>query len=132
MSLRLCLCSLTLLLVGCDSGLIPGLGPDPRAVQKEADSKAIGGACRYGLRSIEDCYALNPRATKSHIFTGWKDMDQYMRDNKIDGAASTVSAQEEVAAAPPPAEKTSAAKPEVKPKVKSDSKPEAVAAPTAH
>ena len=132
MSPRLCLCALTLLLAGCDSGLIPGLGPDPRAAQREADSKAIGGACRYGLRSIEDCYTLNPKATKAHIFTGWKEMDQYMRENKIDGAASTVSTQEEVAATPAPAEKASAAKPEVKPKVKSVDKPEAPAASAAH
>ena len=124
MSPRFCLFALTLLLAGCDSGLIPGLGTDPRAVAKEADSKAIGGACRYGLRSIEDCYTLNPKATKSHIFTGWKEMDQYMRENKIDGAASTVSAQEEVAAAAPPVEKASAAKPE--------SKTKAVAASAAH
>ena len=132
MSLRLCLCALTLLLASCDSGLIPGMGPDPRAVQKEADSKAIGGACRYGLRSIEDCYVLNPKAIKSHIFTGWKEMDQYMRENKIEGAASTVSGQTEEAAAAPPTEKPSDAKPEVKPKAKPEAKPEHGAASAAH
>ena len=77
------------LLTGCDA--IPGLGTDAKAVQKEADSKAIGGACRYGLRSIEDCYNLNPKASKAQVFAGWKDMDQYMRDNKIDGVETKVS-----------------------------------------
>lgn len=89
MHLRLLLLAPALLLVGCD---IPGLGPDPKAVQREADSKAIGGACRYALRGIEDCYTLNPKAGKSAVFDGWKEMDQYMRDNKIEGVASTMQA----------------------------------------
>ncbi len=74
--------SLTLLLAGCD---LDALMADPKAVQKEADSKAIGSACRHGLRSLEDCFAMNDKASKAAIFAGWRDMDQYMRDNKIDG-----------------------------------------------
>lgn len=76
-----------LMLAGCD---IPGLGPDPKVVQREADAKATGGACRYAQRGIEDCYTLNPKAPKSAIFDGWKEMDQYMRDNKIEGAPSVI------------------------------------------
>ena len=72
----------TLVLTGCD---LEALLADPKAVQKEADAKAIGGACRHGLRSIEDCYSMNEKASKAAIFAGWKDMDQYMRDNKIEG-----------------------------------------------
>lgn len=53
---------------------------------KEAEGKAIGSACRYSSRTIEECYALNPRALKSSVFAGWLTMDGYMRDNKIDGA----------------------------------------------
>ena len=71
-----------LLLSGCD---LAALLADPKVAQKEADAKAIGGACRHGLRSIEDCYSLNEKASRSAVFAGWKDMDQYMRDNKIDG-----------------------------------------------
>ena len=84
MTLRLFILTLALLLVGCD---IPGMGPDPRIAQREADGKAIGGACRYAMRGIEDCYQLNERASKTAIFAGWKDMDQYMRENKIEGQA---------------------------------------------
>lgn len=84
-----------LMLAGCD---IPGLGPDPKVVQREADAKATGGACRYALRGIEDCYTLNPKAPKSAIFDGWKEMDQYMRDNKIEGAPSVIP----IPVAPPP------------------------------
>jgi hypothetical protein len=77
------LLALTLSLAGCD--LIDQLLADPKAAQKIADSKAIGSACRHGMRSIEDCYTLNEKASKAAVFDGWKEMDQYMRDNKIDG-----------------------------------------------
>ncbi|WP_296469589.1 hypothetical protein [Rhodoferax sp.] len=84
MYLRLLPITLTLLLAGCD---LEALLADPRVAQREADAKAIGSACRHGLRSIEDCYALNEKASKAAVFAGWKDMDQYMRDNKIEGIA---------------------------------------------
>jgi hypothetical protein len=77
------------LLGACD---IPGLGPDPRIAQREEEAKAIGGACRYAMRGIEDCYANNPKASKAAIFAGWKDMDGYMRENKIDGIPANGSA----------------------------------------
>ena len=74
----------SLLLAGCD---LEALLADPNVARKEADAKAVGGACRHGLRSIEDCYALNEKASRAAIFAGWKEMDQYMRDNKIEGVA---------------------------------------------
>jgi len=76
--------ALALLLAGCD---IPGLGPDPRIAQREAEGKAIGVACRYALRGIEECYRMNPKSPKTAIFDGWREMDQYMRENKIEGQA---------------------------------------------
>ena len=106
---------MTLVLGGCD--LIDALLADPKAIQKEADAKAIGGACRHGLRSIEDCYTMNEKASKAAVFAGWKDMDQYMRDNKIEGvepkglkpeAPPVVAAGEEVVPAPAKGEKKSA------------------------
>ena len=83
------LAALLLPLAGCDVP-IPGLGPDPRALQREAEAKAIGGACRHALRGLEDCYTLNPKAAKASVFAGWKDMDAYMRENKIEGAPSVL------------------------------------------
>ncbi len=89
MSVRLLpILAITLLLAGCD---MLGLGPDPRIAQREADGKAIGGACRHAMRGIEDCYRLNERAPKTAIFEGWKEMDQYMRENKIEGTPSTIA-----------------------------------------
>ncbi|WP_233168073.1 hypothetical protein [Xylophilus sp. ASV27] len=87
MPIRLLNLALLTLLAGCD---VPGLRPDPRIAQREADAQAIGGACRYALRGIEDCYNLNPKASKAAVFAGWKDMDQYMRENKIAGQASMI------------------------------------------
>jgi len=122
-----------LLLGGCD--MINTLLADPRAIQREADSKAIGGACRYAIRSIEDCYSMNEKASKAAIFDGWREMDQYMRDNKIEGVESkgikpesttAVAADEEVVKGPAKADKKSA---EADPK--SDAKADAKAKPKA-
>jgi hypothetical protein len=111
MSLRTLLLTLTLLLSGCD---LVDLLADPRVVQREADAKAIGGACRFGLRSIEDCYSLNPKASKSAVFIGWKDMDQYMRDNKVEGVEAkivkTPPLPKDAFIDEPPAEETTASK----------------------
>ncbi len=43
-----------------------------------------GSACRHAGRAIEDCYALNPDASRAAIYAGWKEMNDYMRDNKIE------------------------------------------------
>ena len=76
-----------LLLAGCE---IPGIYPDPKMAQREADAKATGGGCRHALRALEDCYTLNPKASRSAVFSGWKEMDQYMRENKIEGVQATI------------------------------------------
>ena len=84
---RLTLLTIALLtLAGCDK--LEAMLTDPKIAQRIADARAIGSACRYGMRSIEDCYALNEKASKASVFDGWKEMDQYMRDNKIEGVAS--------------------------------------------
>jgi hypothetical protein len=82
--LRLSVMAAALLLAGCE---VPGMGPDPKIALRQADGKAIGAACRHALRGIEDCYGLNEKALKTSVFEGWKEMDQYMRDNKIEGVA---------------------------------------------
>ena len=50
----------------------------------EADGKAVGGACRHAGRALEDCYVLNERAPKAAVFNGWREMNDYMTQNKID------------------------------------------------
>ncbi len=85
---RLFIVAVATLLSGC---IIPGVDPDPRIAQREAEAKAIGSACRYGVRSIEDCYSLNEGASKAQIFAGWKEMDEYMRENKIEGVKASAA-----------------------------------------
>ena len=55
--------------------------------KREAEGKAVGGACRHAGRAIEDCYALNKKAEKSAVFSGWREMNDYMRENKIEALA---------------------------------------------
>jgi hypothetical protein len=92
LSLRiLAISSTALLLAACD---IPGVAPDPRLAIRDADSRAIGNACRYALRGLEECYVNNPKALKTAILEGWREMDQYMRENDIKGqAGAPVEAQ---------------------------------------
>ncbi|GAB4215314.1 MAG: hypothetical protein Fur007_13080 [Rhodoferax sp.] len=94
----LLLTSLVVPLSGCD---LLGLGPDPRIAQKEADAKAIGAACRHGLRSIEDCYTLNKGVSRANIYAGWREMDEYMRENKIEGLRAEIPVPPPAPPAPP-------------------------------
>lgn len=71
---------LALGLGGCD--LLGGEDP-AKAAAREADGKAVGGACRHSGRALEDCYVMNPKAQKSAVYSGWRDMDAYMRENNI-------------------------------------------------
>ena len=73
-------------LAGCDiiqqrMGIVD---PAAKAAQAEADGRAVGGACRQSGRAIEDCYSIYSWLPKASIYEGWRDMDAYMRDNKIE------------------------------------------------
>ncbi|MCB8746435.1 hypothetical protein LHU53_05900 [Rhodoferax sp. U2-2l] len=91
------LLAVAVLLSACD---LLGLGPDPRIAQREADAKAIGAACRNGLRGIEDCYALNKGVNKAAIYAGWLEMDAYMRENKLEGQRAEIAPPGAAPAAP--------------------------------
>ncbi len=73
---------LPLVLGGCDQ-----LGLESAsavAAKRDTEGKAIGAGCRHAARSVEECYGLNKRADKSAVFAGWREMNDYMRENKID------------------------------------------------
>jgi len=73
----------SVLLAGCDAlGIESATDVNAR---KEAEGRAIGSACRHAVRSIESCFQSNPRAGKAAVFAGWREMDQYMRDNNVVG-----------------------------------------------
>ena len=83
------------LLTGCDmiGGALGIESPEKVAATREAEGKAIGGACRHAGRAIEDCYALNKKADKAAIFAGWRDMNDYMRENKIEPVTPMLAGQ---------------------------------------
>ena len=72
--------------------------PLEKAARAEAEGKAVGGACRQSGRAIEDCYSIYSWLPKSAVYEGWRDMDAYMRDNKLE----TVEPQLPPVAAPVP------------------------------
>lgn len=90
------------LLTGCDYLGIEK--PTAEAERKVAEGKAIGGACRHANRALEDCYRYNPKAVKAAVFDGWKDMDVYMRENKLDTIAPVTPPEPPKPKAPPKAE----------------------------
>jgi hypothetical protein len=102
-------------LAGCDL-----LGIESAAAvaeRRDAEGRAIGGACRHAGRAIEDCYTLNRRADKAAVFTGWREMNDYMRENKIESVSPQLGPSQVAASgaaaedAEPAAESRKAAKP---------------------
>lgn len=111
---RLFLLSVTALaLAGCDQ-INQKLGledPAKKEGRLEAEGKAVGSACRHSGRAIEDCYAIYNWLPKAGVYAGWREMDEYMRENKIETIAPQLPPSEppgtrkkKVAAAPVEAE----------------------------
>lgn len=98
----LAVCAAVALLAGCDQLGIES--PEKIAAARDADGRAIGGACRHAGRAIEDCYALNKKADRAAVFAGWRDMNDYMRENKIDEVVPQLTAQVAAPAARTPVE----------------------------
>ena len=69
-------------LSGCD--LLGIEGASAVTARKESDGKAIGAGCRHAGRAIEDCFALNKKADRAAVFAGWREMNDYMRENNIE------------------------------------------------
>lgn len=98
------------LLAGCDqmSELLGLPNPEKEAAAALAEGKAVGGACRLAGRSLEDCYILNPSVQKAAVVAGWKDMNDYMTQNKVEVIPSRLPSPNLAKAAPENAEAASA------------------------
>jgi hypothetical protein len=106
----LAILALCALLGGCDQlGIESGTEV---AARKELEGKAIGSACRQAMRALEDCYTLNKKASKAAIFAGWREMDEYMRENKLEGITPVIPRTPP--APPPDADVPSDAEPKAK------------------
>ncbi len=79
------------MLGGCD--MLGIESAEKIATARDADGKAIGSACRHAGRAIEDCYAIYKKSDRAAIFAGWRDMNDYMRENKIEPVLPQVAAQ---------------------------------------
>ncbi len=119
--------ALLLALAGCDQ-VNQKLGledPAQKEARTEAEAKAVGSACRHSGRAIEDCYAIYSWLPKAGIYAGWREMDEYMRQNQIETIAPQLppseppgttkkkkkaAADEAAVAAPDPAAETKVAK----------------------
>jgi hypothetical protein len=77
------LLALCCLLSACDKG-DPNKDADRDLSIKEGNARATGGACRHAGRALEDCYIMNPESDRASVFAGWKDMNDYMRENKME------------------------------------------------
>ena len=94
--LKVALLAVALVASGCN--LFGGESAEAVTARREADGRAIGGACRHAGRAIEDCYTLNRRADKASVYAGWREMNDYMRENKLEPVAPQLT-QETVAQA---------------------------------
>lgn len=83
---RVALIALFPLVTGCEqvADLLELPNPARDAARVEAEGRAIGSACRHAGRSLEDCYAINTGADKAAIFAGWRDMNDYMMEHKLE------------------------------------------------
>jgi hypothetical protein len=71
---------------GCDQ-VSQKLGmedPAKKEARLEPEAKAVGSACRQSGRAIEDCYSIYGWLPKAGIYAGWREMDEYMRENKLE------------------------------------------------
>src|SRR6187549_1158926 len=100
------------LLAGCD--MLGIESAEKIAAAREADGKAIGGACRHAGRAIEDCYAIYKKSDRAAVFAGWRDMNDYMRENKIEPVTPQIAGSA----------KSSESRGEAKPEGKADAKAE--------
>jgi hypothetical protein len=83
------------LLAGCDLLGIETLSQQQG--RRAEEGKAIGSACRHAGRAIEDCYTLNKKADKAAMFAGWREMNDYMAENKIEALPPSLPSPEAMA-----------------------------------
>ncbi len=98
-----------LALSGCDQ-VSQKLGledPTKKEARLEPEAKAVGSACRQSGRAIEDCYSIYNWLPKAGIYAGWREMDEYMRENKLETVAPQLPPPE------PPGTKKKTKKPAV-------------------
>lgn len=102
---RLLLLLIFPLLTGCEFiyALLEIPDPKKQAEIQEAEGRAVGSACRHAGRSLEDCYQLNPTAKKAAVFSGWREMNDYMLMNEMEVVPSRIPQPGDIMSRPRPA-----------------------------
>lgn len=73
---------------GCD--YIGSFGkPKQTPEEARAEGIALGAGCRQAGQTLEDCFQRNPESQKAGMFTGWKEMHEYMAAKNIQTAMPT-------------------------------------------
>lgn len=99
--------------------------PAKKEAKSEQEAKAVGSACRQSGRAIEDCYSIYSWLPKAGIYAGWREMDEYMRENKLETIAPQLPPPEP----PGTKKKKKAAEPASEGEPKAESKEEQKAEP---
>ena len=96
------------LITGCEqiADVLELPNPSRDAARLESEGRAIGGACRHAGRSLEDCYTLNASAEKAAVFAGWRDMNDYMMEHKLEVVPSQIAPPAPAAKTPSPSTET--------------------------
>lgn len=103
--------------------------PAKKEAKTEQEAKAVGSACRQSGRAIEDCYAIYSWLPKAGIYTGWREMDEYMRENKLETIAPQLPPPEGPGSKKKKKAQETASESETKAETKAEAKAEAKAEP---
>jgi hypothetical protein len=100
-----------------------------KEARAEQEAKAVGSACRQSGRAIEDCYSIYGWLPKAGIYAGWREMDEYMRENKLETIAPQLPPPEGPGARKKKKNAEAAPEGDAKAEAKDDHKAEAKAEP---
>ena len=100
-----------------------------KEAKAEQEAKAVGSACRQSGRAIEDCYAIYGWLPKAGIYAGWREMDEYMRENKLETVAPQLPPPEGPGSKKKKKAQEAAGESEPKPEAKAEPKTDAKAEP---
>lgn len=103
--------------------------PAKKEAKAEQEAKAVGSACRQSGRAIEDCYSIYSWLPKAGIYTGWREMDEYMRENKLETIAPQLPPPEGPGSKKKKKAQEAASESETKAESKTEAKTEAKAEP---
>ena len=96
-------------LSACDKGDGNGEAAHDLSI-KEGNARATGSACRQAGRALEDCYKMNTESDRASVFAGWKEMNDYMRENKMEEVKPLIEAPAAASAAADSKDKSSSRK----------------------